>query len=258
MRLNKVAAIAVAFAFCCAALAWLSLPITDGEPQQADEKTRLGLVTSLPIYWSESAEFGDLLQEDQAPHWVRELLEQSYDIVPIDSLAGAENMQLNEQLALLDRLALMQPRPLSPPEYVALDQWVNDGGKLLLFADPLLTEHSAFALTDRRRPQSIALISPILERWGLKQYFDEDQAEGLQQVSFMEIQIDVDQPGYFENVRNGTASCVIRADGLVAECTIGKGRALIVSDAALLDADNGTEGAKKAVKALALLAFDSN
>ena len=63
---------------------------------------------------------------------------------------------------------MIQPRPLSPQENVALDNWVAAGGRLLLFADPALTEDSAFAIGDRRRPQDVVLLSPILARWGLE------------------------------------------------------------------------------------------
>ena len=50
---------------------------------------------------------------------------------------------------------------------------MRGGGRVLLFADPMLTRHSAFALGDRRRPQDVVLLSPILARWRLELQFDE-------------------------------------------------------------------------------------
>lgn len=49
-------------------------------------------------------------------------------------------------------------------ENVALDDWVRAGGARALFADPLLTFNSRFSIGDRRRPQDVATLSPILTR----------------------------------------------------------------------------------------------
>lgn len=257
MRRSKLGALACALGLFAAGLLWLYLAPSRDEQSPVEQKARLGLMTTLPIYWGEGAEFGDLLKEDQAPHWVRQLLELDYELVPLDSLAADGAAVPSPQLASLDRLALMQPRPLAPAEFAALDQWVNEGGELLLFADPLLTEHSEFALGDRRRPQAIALLSPIFARWGLTQFFDDNQPTGPQPVTYLDVAIPVDQAGYFENAGAENAQCSLQAEGLIADCAIGEGSALIVSDAALLDGGSGNEGAKLAVQSLFMAAFDS-
>ena len=84
---------------------------------------RLGLMSTLPIYWNEAVEFSDLLNQDQGANWVRTVLERDYALEPLDVLTP-------ETLAPLDRLILAQPRALSPEENVALDNWVRAGGRL--------------------------------------------------------------------------------------------------------------------------------
>ena len=125
----------------------------------AADKVQLGLFSTLPIYWGSGGDVATLLDTAQEKDWVREQLERSFALTPLDALEP-------ENLANVDRLLLAQPRPLAPSENVALDEWLRDGGRLLIFADPLLTRHSEFSIGDRRRPQDVVLISPILKRWG--------------------------------------------------------------------------------------------
>ena len=194
-------------------------------------KRPLGLFTSLPIYWNESASVSEALDGPGEPHWVRTRLERDYELVPLDALEDGE-------LARLDALVMAQPRPLAPQENVALDAWVRQGGRLLLFADPLLTEGSRFPLGDRRRPQDVVLLSPILARWGLQLTFDEDQAEGERAISYGSVIVPDHLGGRLQLIKPGApAKCQLAGEGLLAECDIGKGRVLIVADAALLEAD---------------------
>jgi hypothetical protein len=194
-------------------------------------KRPLGLFTSLPIYWNESASVSEALDGPGEPHWVRTHLERDYELVPVDTLEDGE-------LARLDALVMAQPRPLAPQENVTLDAWVRQGGRLLLFADPFLTEGSRFPLGDRRRPQDVVLLSPILARWGLQLTFDEDQAEGERTLSYGPVTVPEHLGGRLQLVTPGApAKCSLASEGLLAECDIGKGRALIVADAALLEAD---------------------
>ncbi len=132
-----------------------------------------GLFTSLPILWAESERLGDLLKPQTAPHWALAVIEQDGKVRPLDSLVAAGG---KSPLSGLGLLIMAQPRPLSPQENVALDGWVRGGGRLLMFADPMLTAQSSFAFGDRRRPEAIAMLSPILSRWGLRLGFDDDQA----------------------------------------------------------------------------------
>jgi hypothetical protein len=119
-------------------------------------------------------------------------------------------------------------------ENVALDGWVRAGGKALVFADPMLTQDSVFALGDKRRPQDVVLISPILGRWGLELRFDETQSAGLRKNAGEGVLVSL--PGQFASRPGGVdARCAIGPEGLIARCRIGKGRVLLVADAAVLE-----------------------
>lgn len=193
-------------------------------------KSELGLFTTLPIYWAETLDITEALDSDKEPHWVRSALEEEYRLLPLDTLAGGE------ALGSMDYLLLAQPRALSPEENVALDDWVRGGGRVLLFADPFLTEESRFHIGDRRRPQDVVLLSPILRRWGLELQFDAEQPDGEHAVPFEGADLPVNLAGTLVQVQSSAPSdCSILAQGLVARCSIGAGEATIVADAALLD-----------------------
>ncbi|MEL1249520.1 Gldg family protein [Aurantiacibacter gilvus] len=195
--------------------------------QDAGEQPALALMGTVPIYWGEPADFGETLQGEAEPHWARAVLEQGFALAPVDYLS-------EEVLAGYDYLLLAQPRGLSAEENVALDTWVREGGRLLLFADPLMTGESRFGIGDRRRPQDVALLSPILARWGLELTFDEAQAEGLQQADHFGDPLPVNMRGAWD-YSGATRECTIPGDALLAHCRIGAGQALLVADAAMLD-----------------------
>lgn len=198
---------------------------------------RLGLMSTLPIYWNEAVEFSDLLSQDQSANWVRAILERDYAIEPLDVLT-------RETLAPLDRLILAQPRALAPEENVALDDWVRNGGRVIVFADPMLTRHSEYSLGDPRRPHDVALLSPILARWGLELEMDARQSDDERIVDAFGLSIPVRIAGTFTaRDEGGDADCALSENPLIARCEIAKGRALLIADAAVLDADDGHEGA---------------
>ncbi|WP_305098214.1 Gldg family protein [Croceibacterium aestuarii] len=207
----------------------------------------LGLMGTVPIYWGEAAGINEVLTAKAEPHWARPVLERSYDLQPIDSLDAAA-------LAKVDDLLLAQPRALSGKENVALDAWVRQGGHLLLFADPMMTGHSRFALGDRRRPQDVTLLSPILSHWGLAMDFDADQLPRAELVETEDLALPVNLPGRFA-LRGESAPCRISGAGVLARCAIGAGTATILADAALLDLYDPDPGAARALQGLIRLAF---
>lgn len=209
---------------------------------------KLGLMSSLPIYWGDTGQFGAVLAKDAQAGWVRPALEDRYVLEPLDTLDS-------ESLARVSRLLLAQPRPLSPDENVALDAWVRDGGRLLLFADPMLTAHSEYPLGDRRRPQDVALLSPILRHWGLDLVLDTAQQQGERRVRNGAMTVGVEMAGAFRVVPGGT--CTLAAEDVLAICPLGRGRATILADAALLDDVRGDDALlrKAALSALASRAF---
>ncbi|MGX7951902.1 ABC transporter [Tsuneonella sp. HG249] len=217
--------------------------------QKEDQRPALGLFTSLPIFWAESASVAEALDSTSDLHWVRILLEEENRLVPVDTLDG-------DALVGLKRLIMAQPRPLAPSENVALDDWVNGGGRLLLFADPLLTEESRFALGDRRRPQDMAVLSPILARWGLELQFDESQPDAERRVPFRSVTIPVRLAGSLKRMKtNAQAKCVFESESLVARCRIGEGAVLVVADASVLESARSVERPEEALRTMNKAAF---
>ena len=210
----------------------------------------IGLFTSLAILWSDSPDLGADLRGDQAPHWARGVLAQRGPLVPLDSLTGPPG---HGPLDGLTRLVIAQPRPLSPAENVALDNWVRGGGNLLLLADPALTEDSAFAIGDPRRPQAVALLSPILGRWGLDLLFDDAQELGEVQREVLGAELPVNLTGHFAT--RGQANCRLWAGSLAVTCKIGQGRVVAVADAAVLERDDAAGTRPGALNALLDSAF---
>lgn len=194
---------------------------------------RIGLLTSLPLYWPETDSPADLLKHDAPIQWPRALIEQRHELVPLDALDGEGG------LAQVPAALLAQPRPLSAAENVALDDWVRAGGHVLVFADPALTMESQFHLGDRRRPQDVILLSPILKRWGLTLSFDEGGRTGEYNAQDSAAgALPVHLPGVLAvdpAAGDSAGACRIDAGGVVARCRIGRGSATIVADAALFE-----------------------
>ena len=235
----------------CAALA-LGLAVTAAAQDQAADKPSapdLALMGTIPIYWGEAADLQDLISGTHRIHWARAQLERSYRLFPLDYLTAAT-------LAPHTHLLLAQPRGFSAEENVALDQWVRGGGRLLLFADPMMTGETRFGLGDRRRPQDVALLSPILAHWGLRLEYAEGQA-GLIMHDIGGSRIPVNLAGRFSLTGEG-GDCALEGQAILAVCTIGRGRITVLADAALLDLDGPHIAADTALNALAARAFSEN
>ena len=234
-----------------AALALIPLPGGLGAgTAAAPSNPPLGLMGTIPIYWGEARQLDDLIGGAAIRHWARAELERGYQLRPVDYLDATA-------LDQLEFLLLAQPRALSGEENVALDAWVRAGGHLLLFADPMMTGHSDFSIGDRRRPQDVALLSPILEHWGLDLEFVEDQPAGPQVARDGDLSLPVNLPGRFV-VRSGEAQCLLSAGGVLARCAIGQGWATIVADAAVLDLHQPDSQARPALDRLAEIAFGAS
>lgn len=196
----------------------------------------IGLFASLPILWSESDSLAGLLKVDEQPHWARGVLERHGRVVPLDTLS-----RLDPAIGLI---VMAQPRPLSPGENVTLDRWVRRGGRVLLFADPQLTQHSLFPLGDRRRPETLAMLSPILARWGLELRFDEDQPIGEREIALLGHRLPVEKAGSFA-LLGRYGRCRLLDDAVAARCRVGRGTVLAVADAALFDPDADDENNRR-------------
>ncbi len=197
----------------------------------AGPKPALGLTTSLPLQWSEGGIEADLA-EDAQPHPVFLRLSLQYNVQPIDNL---QRLQTSRVWTLL----LAQPRALRPAELVALDSWVRSGGRALVLADPALQWGSLYPLGDKRRPLFTSLLSPLFTHWGLELVLpmNDDSAFVIRKLGSANIRTKT--PGEWlprENTKGAAAApCRISAQGLLADCRIGKGRAILVADADFLD-----------------------
>ncbi len=217
-----------------------------GQPQR--QTSPVGVFTSLPIFWAESDDLRTHLNSDAPPHWVLTALRRHGEVRPLDSLMPQDGELARGEIGML---ILAQPRALAAEENVALDAWVRGGGRLLLFADPMLTEESAFPLGDKRRPQDMVLLSPILDHWKLRLLFDEEQAPGERQAEIAGIAVPVSLVGRLE-VAPGSRHCELLGEGIAAQCRLGKGHVLLVADAALLERghDAGASGRSAALDRL--------
>lgn len=183
------------------------------------------LFTSLPIFWSEGS-LSDMLSDSAEPHWARKALEARWRLVPVDSLT-----------ALRDRpeahvLLMAQPRALAGGENVTLDNFVRNGGRVVMIVDPMLEAHSAYGFGDKRRPEAVSMLSPILARWGLRLVEDERPAYVAQ---WGQRSVPVEDGGLFELTGTGfESSCHLVGDGLAAWCRVGKGKVVLMADATFI------------------------
>jgi hypothetical protein len=168
-------------------------------PRQAVEQPTLALLTSLPLVFGENLS----LEGNGSPALAR--LEQRYKVMPI---AVADAASLKGQRLLL----MAQPRAQPAEALVELDQWVRDGGHVLLLADPRLDWPSERPLGDVLRPPPMFADTGLLGHWGLK----------------------LSAPGTLES----SGACRIGRDGLVAHCRIGKGQAVVIADADFLNVEH--------------------
>ena len=135
-----------------------------------------------------------------------------------------------------ETLLLIQPAALPPADLVAIDAHVRGGGHALILADGLYSaalEHRASG--DATDAPVTSLLTPLLSHWGLEL----DAPDGLVERGTV-VHIDGEKlhlfsPGRFR-LTGSEGACRLFADGYIADCRIGAGRALLVSDADMVDA----------------------
>lgn len=196
------------------------------EPQ--GPKPALGLMTTLPLQWSAGGIEADLVN-DAGPHPVYARLQQQYNVRSLDNFDALD-------IRSIPLLVLAQPRALGSAELVKLDMWVRSGGRLLVLADPALQWGSLYPLGDKRRPMFTSLLSPLFSYWGIEMVLPmtDAQAVVLRQVDGLTIRTQT--PGEWLPKAGGEGGvCAIAPHRLLADCAVGKGRALLVADADLLD-----------------------
>ena len=202
--------------------------VASTRPIDSKPKPPLGLMTTLPLLWSEGGIEADLAK-DATPHPAFTRLSANYGITPVDDLeAWAPRPQ--------QMLLLAQPRAFAPRELVRLDKWVRQGGRVMILADPALQWGSLYPLGDKRRPLFTSMLSPLFVYWGVELVLPlEDEAPtSMRKIGVFNIRT-VTAGEWLPKAASAKASCAILAKGLLADCRIGKGRAVLVADADFLD-----------------------
>lgn len=176
-------------------------------PRAPADRPALALVTSLPLIFGES--FG---LEGGSPALAR--LEQRYKVLPV---GVADSASLKGQTLLL----MAHPRAQPAEALVELDQWVRDGGHVLLLADPNLEWPSERPLGDKLRPPPAFADTGLLNHWGLN----------------------LVGPIAGESAGRLTSEhCLITGDGVIARCRIGQGRATVIGDADFINVESSDSG----------------
>lgn len=193
------------------------------ERAEEDAKPEMLLLTGLPLIWGEGDGPSDVLKGSIEPSGVFTSLSRSYVIEPIDAPAS-------DTLAGSKLLLIAQARPPGPAGLVAIDAWVRSGGRALILTDPSLRWPSELALGDPRRPPGDDGLGPLLAHWGLS-LASPPTGPVLATRFIGDARIMFAAPGRFSRT-NGR--CRLSEEGLIADCRIGKGRALLIADADML------------------------
>jgi hypothetical protein len=181
------------------------------------------LLTSLPLMFGEDFS----LKASGSPALT--ILETRYRVLPISTAAPTE-------LAKARLLLMAHASAQTPENLVALDHWVRSGGRVLLLADPMVEWPSTRPLGDPLRPSPMFPDTGLLQHWGLRLDAPNQPGPTVRKVDGVDVL--TDSPGAL------LGKCQIEAEGLVADCRIEKGRAIIIADADFLDVARLGEGAK--------------
>jgi len=211
-----------------------ALPVPGSTP---GKRPRLGLHTGLPLYRPLGLGVEALARGEGDVPWQRRALERAHAIVLLDTLAPVPGLLPGDPpvdpLGGLGRLAVIQPRALTPADNVALDDWVKAGGRLLLVLDPMLTGEYDLPLGDPRHPNTVALIPPVVERWGLEIAYDETQEPRF--ASYSGGTIPLAMAGEVRALEGRGTDCAFAADHALARCRVGDGSVTLLADAALFE-----------------------
>lgn len=139
-------------------------------------------------------------------------------------------MATSAALGTASLLLVAQPRPPGPAALVAIDGWVRGGGRTLILTDPALRWPSDLAWGDPRRAPIDDGLGPLLLHWGLEL----EPPRGGKALIVRGVEgrrLHIAAPGRF--IKRGGV-CAVMHGGLMADCPIGQGRALLFADADLL------------------------
>jgi len=224
-----------------ALLALTQCTAAESPPEYPQDRTRIQLMTSLPLVWGEGASMESILSGDSEPAPIYRYWQGQYDMAAVDSF---ENLAREDP----DMVILAQPRAMDPADLADLDAWVRAGGAVIILTDPDLIWPSELPLTDPRRPLASGLLSPLLGHWGLELVADTESRAELENLRIGENSFTTGGVGRLKPItsdQNSAGQCNISEAGLLARCSIGQGRASIVADADFLNAALWPEDASR-------------
>jgi hypothetical protein len=167
--------------------------------------------------------------EDAALRALRRLLPRRTELR--DVLAPGE-------LAAGDRLLLAHPAALPPASLVEIDRFVRSGGRAVVLADGLSGWPPPHGFGDPRNPPVTSLLTPLLGHWGIDLAAPLPGSEAADQVAVFAggSRLLLHSAGHFTLLPTGCQVMATLPGGAaaIAECRIGKGQAILVSDADLL------------------------
>ena len=112
----------------------------------------------------------------------------------------------------------------------------------MIMADPALQWDSEYPLGDKRRPLFTSMLSPLFGHWGLELVLpigdDAGSADGKIIKKIGEWSVQTVTAGAWQRTGSKSAAnddCALGHGGFVAECKIGRGTAVLIADADLLD-----------------------
>jgi len=180
------------------------------------DKPDLLVVTSLPIIFADQFQLGGGSPALTA-------IERRYRVEPIN-VTNADSLKGKRLLLMAHPLAQLAEA------LVDLDRWVRGGGRLVLLADPKLDWPSDRPLGDRLRPPPSFADTGLLQHWRLTLYAPDKAGPTDRKVDGRVVALS--SPGAL------SGACGLKRDGLLARCTIGRGKATIIADADFLRADS--------------------
>ena len=201
-------------------------------------KPRVALMSALPLGGQMVAFGADArLGTPVAPSPLYAALAREFALRTLSNVAGVTGDET---------LLLIQPAALPPPDLVAIDAHVRGGASALILADGLYSAALGHGEDGAHGGANAApvtsLLTPLLLHWGLEL----DAPDGLVERGAV-VHIDGEKlhlfsPGRFRLISSDGA-CRLFAGGYIADCRIGAGRALLVSDADMVDAAMWRAGA---------------
>ncbi len=228
IRLSGGVLLAIGIAGGWIALRQSSAPVVASAPEQrsvARVTPRVTMLTSLPIGLNSGASLSAMLDPSLPADPLLAALGGDVALQLVDAIDAAT-------LARTDVLLLAHPRALPPATLAAIDTWVRGGGSAIVLADGLSSWATIHPLGDPRNPAVTSLLTPLLSHWGLRLDAPQGMATAVVEQTMGDHDVRFLSPGSLVRQKAG---CTIDRTGMVGDCRIGAGRALVIADADFLD-----------------------